>query len=168
MAPARTGRVDWAGELPGLLRALALPALAAGIGGAATTDAVRTWYPTLRKPDFNPPNGIFGPVWGVLYLLMGLAEHLVARRPGDPAQVGRARACYRLQLGLNVLWSLLFFGRRSPLAGLVEIGFLWVAIALTILAFARISRVAALLLVPYLLWVTLAAILNAAIWHLNP
>jgi len=153
-------------DLPGLLRSLLLPASAATIGGVATASSVKSWYPTLNKPSFNPPSAIFGPVWTTLYLLMGIADHIVAQQ-GETEEIHRARTVYRIQLGLNALWSVLFFGRRSPLAGLVEIVFLWVAIVMTISAFARISRLAALLLVPYLLWTSFAAVLNAAIWRKN-
>lgn len=153
-------------NVPGLLRSLLLPAIAATIGGAATASSVKNWYPTLNKPSFNPPSAIFGPVWTTLYLLMGIADHVVSQQ-GETGQIQRARTIYRIQLGLNALWSVLFFGRRSPIAGLVEIVFLWVAIVMTIVAFARISRPAALLLVPYLLWTSFAVILNAAIWRKN-
>jgi tryptophan-rich sensory protein len=98
---------------------------------------------------------------------MGAAHYLVQKQEAQPASKRAAQILYGLQLGLNALWSILFFGRRAPLAALVEISLLWVAIVLTIVAFARISRVAALLLVPYLLWTTFATVLNAAIWRLN-
>lgn len=153
-------------DLPGLLRSLLLPAIAATIGGLATASSVKSWYPTLNKPSFNPPSAIFGPVWTTLYLLMGIADRVVSQQ-GETDAIHRARTIYRIQLGLNALWSVLFFGRRSPLAGFVEIVFLWVAIVLTIFAFARISRFAALLLVPYLVWTSFAVILNAAIWRKN-
>ncbi|HWV35885.1 MAG TPA: TspO/MBR family protein [Thermomicrobiales bacterium] len=151
---------------PGLLGSLILPAIAATIGGVATASSVKSWYPTLNKPSFNPPSAVFGPVWTTLYLLMGIADHVVSQQ-GETEEIHRARNIYRVQLGLNALWSVLFFGRRSPIAGLVEIVFLWVAIVMTIVAFARISRLAALLLVPYLLWTSFAAVLNAAIWRKN-
>ncbi len=166
MAPPGAHRPGWSSELPRLLGALLPPLVAGGVGGLATARSVATWYPTLRKPWFNPPDWVFGPVWSLLYLLMGIADYLVSRRP-DERGVAGARRLYRLQLALNVLWSVLFFGRRAPLAALVEIVFLWVAIALTLRAFSRLSRVAALLLVPYLLWVSFAAVLTGAIWRLN-
>ncbi len=167
MEPRATDATGWSDELPGLLRALLLPGGAAAIGGAVTAPGVADWYPTLRKPDFTPPSRVFGPAWSVLYLLMGIADHLVARQGTGRPEVTRARRLYKTQLALNVLWSALFFGRRSPLAALVEIVVLWVAIALTIAAFARVSKPAALLLVPYLLWTSFAALLNGAIWKLN-
>lgn len=154
-------------ELPRLLRSLLLPLAVGGIGSVASADSLRTWYPTLKKPEFTPPNWLFGPAWSTLYLLMGFASFLVSRRslPSDVRR--RVQWAYGAQLGMNALWSFLFFGRRSPLAALVEIVFLWIAIVLTIATFARVSRVAAALLIPYLFWVSFAAVLNAAIWRLN-
>jgi tryptophan-rich sensory protein len=125
------------------------------------------WFDALEKPAFSPPKSLFGPVWTLLYLLMGTAHYLVTKQEAEPAAKRAANIFYGLQLGLNALWSILFFGRRSPFAALVEIVFLWVAIVLTIVAFARISRLAALLLVPYLLWTTFATVLNGAIWRVN-
>ncbi len=153
-------------DIPGLLRSLLWPAIAAAVGGGATSSSVKEWYPTLKKPSFNPPAAIFGPVWTVLYVMMGIADHVMAQK-GDTEKVTLARTLYRIQLGLNTLWSVLFFGRKSPIAGLINIVFLWVAIAMTFVAFARISRLAALLLAPYLLWTSFAPVLNAAIWRLN-
>jgi tryptophan-rich sensory protein len=98
---------------------------------------------------------------------MGIAHYLVVREQADPRLARQAHIFYGLQLALNTLWSLIFFGRRSPLAALIEIVFLWIAIVLTIVTFARISPKAALLLMPYLLWVSFAALLNGAIWRLN-
>ncbi len=167
MASSRIDQMDWIGEIPQFLLSVLTPVVAGGVGAAATAESLRTWYPTLKKPSFNPPNWIFGPVWSTLYLLMGIAHYLVSRQSPDEAVARQAQLWYWLQLCLNALWSLLFFGRRSPLAALVEIVCLWIAIVLTILTFARISRRAALLLVPYLLWVSFAAVLNGAIWHLN-
>ncbi len=167
MPDKTTTNFDWPSELPALLRRLLLPTLAATIGGVVTGPAVRTWYPTLKKPSFNPPNQVFGPVWTLLYLLMGIADYIVGRTATSPAALNQARTLYHGQLALNTGWSLLFFGRRSPLAGLLEIVCLWLAIVLTIRSFAQISRPAALLLVPYLLWVTFATLLNGAIWQLN-
>ncbi len=160
-------KTAWPKDLPRFVGALLLPLLAGGVGGVATSKSVATWYPTLKKPALNPPGWIFGPVWTTLYLLMGIAHYLVVREEAEAKLSRPARLFYWLQLALNSLWSVLFFGRRSPLAALVEIVFLWVAIVLTILTFARISRTAALLLLPYLLWVSFATYLNASIWHLN-
>ncbi|MBX6343161.1 MAG: tryptophan-rich sensory protein, partial [Thermomicrobiaceae bacterium] len=113
----------------------------------------------------------FGPVWTTLYAMMGIAVYLATRgtQAGQErgSSVARARGVFGLQLGLNVLWSILFFGLRSPLAALADLVALWVAILLTIVAFARRSRVAAALMGPYLAWTTFAGVLNAAIWWLN-
>jgi benzodiazapine receptor len=142
--------------------------LAGVIGGLFTGPAIPTWYATLRKPSFTPPGWVFGPVWVTLYVLMGVAAFLVWRKGFDNSQVRIALATFAVQLLLNALWSVVFFGQRSPTGGLVAIGLLWIAILLTIIAFARLSSVAALLLAPYILWVSFAAVLNGAIVRLNP
>lgn len=153
-------------SLPLLIRSLVLPLVAGGVGSAATYPNL-AWYDTLEKPAFSPPNSVFGPVWTTLYLMMGTAHYLVTTQGADPAASRTAQILYGLQLGLNTLWSILFFGRRNPFAAFIEILLLWAAIVMTIVAFARISRLAALLLVPYLLWTTFATVLNAAMWRLN-
>ncbi|GAC1363230.1 MAG: TspO/MBR family protein [Herpetosiphon sp.] len=158
---------DWRNDVPRFIGALLLPVVVGGGGAIATAKSLTTWYPTLEKPSFNPPNWIFGPVWTTLYLLMGIAHFLISRQGVDPKVGRQAQVWYGIQLALNGAWSVLFFGRRSPLAALVEIVLLWLAIGLTIRAFARIDRRAAALLVPYLLWVSFAAVLNGAIWRLN-
>ena len=125
-----------------------------------------TWYAELAKPAWNPPNWIFAPVWTFLYILMGVAAWVCWLRAGW--ERGRAAlAVFVLQLVLNFTWSWIFFGTHRMGWALVEIVILWSAILLTILLFARKSVTAAALLVPYLLWVTFAAVLNAALWHLN-
>ncbi len=167
MTGDRDKQAGWTPGLPRFVVSLLAPLVAGGIGATATAESVRTWYPTLRKPSFNPPDWIFGPVWSTLYLLMGIADFLVSRQADGGPALRRARLLYRAQLVLNVLWSILFFRRRSQFAALVEIVFLWIAIVLTIRAFARVSPRAALLLVPYLLWVSFATVLNGAIWRLN-
>ena len=153
-------------SLPLLLRSLVLP-LIAGAAGSAATYPNLDWFETQRKPVFSPPNTVFGPVWTTLYLMMGVAHYLVTSQEAEPSAKRAAHILYGLQLGLNTLWSFLFFGRRNPFAAFIEILLLWTAIVMTIVAFARISRLAALLLVPYLLWTTFATVLNAAIWRLN-
>lgn len=141
-------------------------AAVAALGGAVTTPEIRGWYASIEKPTWNPPDWVFGPVWTTLFALMAIAAWLVWRRAGWRA--GRLPlTLFGIQLGLNLLWSCLFFGLRSPGAALVDVVLLWVAILATIIAFARWSRLAALLLVPYLLWVGFAAILNFTIWRLN-
>jgi len=139
---------------------------AAGIGSLATTPAIPGWYASLQKPAWTPPNWLFGPVWTLLYLSMAIAAWLVWRERGFQG-ARLALALFAAQLVLNTLWSILFFGLRSPGAALVEIGVLWAAIFATMLAFWRVSHAAGWLMWPYLLWVTLAGFLNLAIWRLN-
>lgn len=138
---------------------------AAAIGSLSTIDALRSWYPALRKPTWNPPNAVFGPVWTVLYLAMAVAAWLVWRSGGDTVI---ALVFFAAQLVLNVLWSVVFFGRRSVNGAVVVIGLLWIALAATLGAFWSIDPLAGALLVPYLAWVTFASVLNLAIARLNP
>ncbi len=142
--------------------------LAAGaIGSLATYPAIPGWYVSLIKPSFSPPSWVFGPVWTVLYVLMGIAAYVVYRTGMKKPAVRDAIAIFGVQLGLNLLWSLLFFGLRSPLYGFICIVALWAAIAITIIRFYAISKNAGLLLVPYILWVSFASLLNLSIWMLN-
>ena len=145
-----------------------LLAEAAGAAGALiTAPAVATWYTTLNKPALNPPAWVFGPVWTTLYLLMGIAAFLVWRRWGSDPRVKAALAVYLIQLFLNAIWSPVFFGLHAPGAALVVIALLWLAIVATMVKFHPISRAAAYLLIPYLLWVSFASYLNFSIWRLN-
>ena len=138
------------------------------VGSVFTRDSLRDWYPTLQKPSFTPPDWMFGPVWTVLYAMMGVSLYLASRqREEDAAVETTARVLFAVQLMLNTLWTYIFFGRRSPGWALVEISLLWVAIASTTLSFFRVSRTAALLLLPYLLWTSFATVLNYEIWRLN-
>jgi len=150
-----------------LIIGIAICLLAGFIGSLFTRPAIPGWYATLNKPSFTPPSSVFGPVWTCLYLLMGIALFLVWRAEKNTPWRKGAVAVFALQLALNTLWSILFFGLRSPLAGLADIICLWAAIMVTILLFSRISKLAAVLLVPYLLWVGFAAVLNASIHLLN-
>jgi tryptophan-rich sensory protein len=150
----------------GLLVFLAVCFSAAALGGAATYPRIEGWYATLTKPSWTPPNGVFGPVWTLLYIAMAVAAWLVWRQKG--ARGARAPlVLFAVQLGLNVAWSWLFFGLMAPGLGAVDILLLWIAIVATLVAFWRRSIAAGLLLVPYLAWVTFAAALNFAIWRLN-
>ncbi|MDD1663038.1 MAG: tryptophan-rich sensory protein [Methanomicrobiales archaeon] len=142
--------------------------IAAGIGSLFTFTSVSTWYPTLIKPPFAPPSWVFGPAWTILYLLMGISLFLVLEKDMDRPEVKQGVSLFSIQLCLNVIWSLLFFGLRSPFLALIGILLLWGSIAATLIQFLKISRPAAYLLIPYLLWVTFAMILNAAIFILNP
>ena len=141
-------------------------AAAAGAGWLFTSGSVDTWYAGLRKPSINPPDSAFGPVWIALYIAMAIAAWLVWRQHHRTA-VGGAILLYAIQLLLNVGWTAAFFGMRSTFAGLVVIGMLWVTILAMIIAFSHISAIAALLMIPYLLWVSFAALLNYRIWQLN-
>lgn len=123
------------------------------------------WYASLKKPWFTPPAWVFGPVWSVLYLLMGIAALLVILEGGP--NVPPALLAFGVQLIINLLWPTIFWRRRSLAGSFVVILLLWVAVLTTVLLFSRISGLAAALLLPYLLWVSLAALLSGAIWRLN-
>ncbi len=135
-----------------------------GLGGWVTAQSVTDWYPTLVKPSWNPPNWIFGPVWTALYLMMAVAAWLVWRSDGN---IRGAMILFFSQLALNFAWSFLFFGARSPWLGLMDIAMLWLALVITVIVFFQKSAAAGLLMLPYLVWVSFAAILNLAIWRLN-
>lgn len=150
------------------LAAAVLVCLVAGlIGSFFTVDSVGTWYASIRKPSFNPPNWVFGPVWTALYILMGVSAYLVWMKGWDRKDVRAALAVFGLQLALNALWSVIFFGAKQIFYAFAEIVFLWLGIVLTIVLFYRISKNAALLLVPYILWVSFAAFLNYSLWRMN-
>jgi tryptophan-rich sensory protein len=140
--------------------------LAGAIGAVFTTPNIATWYATLNKPPFTPPNWAFGPVWITLYTLMGIALWLIWSK-GVSKKTLPAFYLFAAQLLLNAIWSILFFGLRSPLYGLLTIIPLWLLIACTILKFYKINKTAAYLLVPYILWVTVATYLNLGVWLLN-
>lgn len=142
--------------------------LAGIVGSAFTRASIPTWYATLQKPAFTPPNWLFAPVWFFLYLLMGIAAYLVWNKGIQNRGVSIALSIFGIQLVLNIFWSFFFFKLQSPLYGFVEIVILWLAILLTILYFLKISRTASLLLLPYLFWVSFAAVLNFYIMKLNP
>lgn len=150
-----------------LITAVVGSELAGIIGSVFTVSSIPTWYAGLVRPELSPPNWIFGPVWTTLYALMGVATFLVWRKGLNRRDVKIALSLFLGQLFLNSLWSILFFGLQNPGAALVEIAFLWVAILATCIAFAKISKPAAWLLLPYLVWVSFAAYLNYAIWTLN-
>ncbi len=153
-------------QVLGLVVCIAVCFAAAGLGGLWTSSSVDGWYRTLSKPAWNPPGWVFGPVWTVLYLCMGVALWLVWREAGF-ARGGAAIAVFLLQLVLNAAWSGLFFGLQRPGAAFADIVALWLAIAATVVLFWPISKLAGGLLVPYLGWVSFAAGLNYAIWRLN-
>jgi benzodiazapine receptor len=142
---------------------------AAGIvGGIFTAQSVKTWYVTLEKPFFNPPSWLFGPAWTLLYLMMGISLYLVWTAKAKAGSKRLAVAAFAVQLALNALWSFIFFGMKAPLAAFIELAVLWVFILLTMIAFKPISRTAAWLLLPYILWVSFAGVLNLSVHLLNP
>lgn len=151
----------------GLAIAVGVCFAAAAVGSLYTAPAIPTWYASLQKPAWNPPNWVFGPVWTLLYLMMAVAVWLVWRERGLAGAAALAIALFAIQLILNSLWSIIFFGWRRPGLALVEIFFLWAAIFATMLSFWRISNAAGWLMWPYLLWVTFAGFLNLSIWKLN-
>jgi benzodiazapine receptor len=150
-----------------LISSLLICQAAGFVGALFTTPAIPTWYATLAKPSFTPPNSLFGPVWTALYLMMGVSLFLVWTQGAKGEQVGSALALFGIQLLLNVAWSAVFFGLRSPLLGFVEIVILWLAILLTIASFTKVSKPAGLLLIPYIVWVSFAGVLNYSLWRLN-
>jgi len=137
------------------------------IGSIFTTSSIPTWYTTLEKPSFNPPNWVFAPVWTTLFILMGISAFLVWRVGLNETNVRVALIIFIIQLILNAFWSVAFFGLRSPIAGLIVIIVLWIAILLTILSSIKVSKLAGILLIPYILWVSFASILNVMIYILN-
>jgi tryptophan-rich sensory protein len=137
------------------------------IGSVFTTPSIPGWYAGLTKPSFNPPNWVFAPVWIALYALMGLAAFLVYEKGWKKREVRRALAVFAAQLLLNALWSIVFFGAHLILGAAVLIVILWALIASSIWLFFRISRAGAYLLVPYILWVSFATVLNISLYVLN-
>jgi tryptophan-rich sensory protein len=157
-----------------LAASILIPQLAGAVGSVITIPSINRWYRTLRKPGFNPPSSVFAPVWTILYFLMGISLYLVLDKyrsedtpPAVKTRAEKAIEVFGVQLGLNSIWSFLFFGLKSPLYGLVDIILLWISIVATIVLFAPISPVAAILLAPYIAWVSFAAVLNYSIFQLN-
>ena len=146
-----------------------LVCLAVGYSASTVTrPSVETWYPTLVKPIFNPPNWIFMPMWTLLYILMAVAAGLVWDKIKEQNEVvKKALLFFIIQLTLNAIWSYLFFGLKNPLLALVEIALLWLMIYETYLKFIKINKTAGYLLIPYMAWVAFASVLNASIWWLN-
>ena len=154
-------------EIPKLIASILIVFLGGALGSLATSSELTTWYASLAKPAWNPPNWLFGPVWSTLYVLMGIALFLVWREGLDRRDVRYAILIFAVQLGLNVTWSLVFFGLHSIWGGLVVIFILWLAIWANIVAFYVISKPAGLILIPYLIWVSIASYLNYTIYLLN-
>ena len=149
-----------------LVASLIICQLAGFIGSLFTTPVIPTWYTTLNKPFFTPPNWVFSPIWISLFILMGISLFFVWRKPDHP-KVKIAMISFSIQLILNTLWSAAFYGLKSPLLGLMDIVLLWMAILFTILNFFKVSKFAGVLLIPYLLWVSFATLLNFSLWILN-
>ena len=137
------------------------------LSGMVTRDSITTWYPTLVKPVFNPPNWIFAPVWTLLYIMMAIAAGLVWTSDYEQKAVKRALGFFAIQFGLNALWSYLFFGLHNPFLALIEIFLLLLMLFETYVLFKKIDKVAGVLLLPYLAWVSFAMVLNFSIWWLN-
>ncbi|MEO7323209.1 MAG: TspO/MBR family protein [Dokdonella sp.] len=160
MSPYCTSR-----QILGLAFWLVIAAIAAALGAVASIDA-SSFYVQLHQPAWAPPAWVFGPVWSVLYLLMGIAAWLVWRAAALRATRG-ALVMFLLQLGLNALWSWLFFAWHRGAMAFADIVLLWVLIIMTLVSFWRIKPLAGALLIPYLLWVSFASVLNYAVWQLN-
>lgn len=156
-------KINYLYDFGKLLVAIIVCQLAGAIGAIFTTPAIKGWYAGILKPSFNPPNWIFGPVWTTLFLLMGIALFLVWKKEAKSYAI----KIFGIQLVLNILWSVLFFGLKSPGAAFVEIIILLIAIYFTIREFNKISKPAAWLMAPYFLWVSFATILNYTIWFIN-
>lgn len=150
-----------------LIVSILLCQLAGIIGSIFTAPNIPTWYASLEKPFFTPPSWLFAPAWITLFLLMGLSLFLVWNKGLQSKTSKIAVSIFFVQLALNILWSALFFGLQNPFLALIEIIILWIAILATIIAFAKISKKAAILLLPYILWVSFAALLNYSVWILN-
>ncbi len=149
-----------------LIISLAIPLIVGYLGSLFTFTSVNSWYLTLKKPSFNPPNWIFAPVWTFLFILIGLSFYFIWKK-GYSRENKFAFFVYFIQLFLNLLWSLLFFGLKNPFLGLVDIVLLLIFILINIYLFYKISKISAYLLLPYLLWVSFASILNFYIFILN-
>jgi len=148
------------------LLALIIPLAVGGISGFFTVEAIPGWYRAIVKPSWNPPNWVFGPVWTTLYVLMGIAMYLIWTKPRTEQ---RQRALYlnATQLILNFFWSLIFFNLHAIGWALAEILVLWILIVTTMFAYDKVYKPAAWLILPYIIWVSFATILNFAIWRLN-
>ncbi|UCE42339.1 MAG: tryptophan-rich sensory protein [Candidatus Aminicenantes bacterium] len=149
-----------------LIASLVICQLAGFIGSVFTTPAISGWYASLEKPTFNPPNWIFSPVWIFLYLLMGMTLYILWQNlPKTEAKI--ALWFFAFQLVLNIFWSVIFFGLKLPMVAFIEIIILWIFILLTMIKSSRVSKASVYLLLPYILWVNFAAILNFFLWRLN-
>ena len=154
-------------NFPLLIICLIIPFIAAGIGSFYTTPSIPIWYASLQKPSFSPPNWIFGPVWTFLYLLMGISLYFVWNNKTEKKYKKIGLILFFIQLFLNTLWSIIFFGLKFPQFAFIEIIFLWGSILFTIIYFNKILKLAGWLLIPYILWVSFASVLNYFIVIIN-
>jgi len=150
-----------------LIISLALPQLAGIIGSFFTTPAISTWYATLQRPSFSPPNWIFGPVWIILYILMGISVYLIWQQIEKNKTAKGALWLFWVHLVFNASWSIIFFGLQNPGLAFINIIIIWLLIIALMIKFWKINRWATYLLIPYLLWVGFASVLNYFIWYLN-
>jgi len=141
--------------------------LAGSLGTIFTISAIPTWYAGLIKPFFSPPNWLFGPVWTILYILMGVSFFLIWQKGFKDKKAVTALKLFAVQLLLNAIWSPIFFGAKNLFLAFIVIVFMWVFIVKTIFAFKKIDKVASYLLYPYIAWVSFATILNFSVWFLN-
>jgi tryptophan-rich sensory protein len=150
-----------------LVISIAIPLVVAAIAGYFTATGTDTWYRSIKTPSWNPPNWVFGPVWTILYILMGIALFLVWKndKPVDEKRV--ALVFFALQLFFNFCWSFIFFNQHQIGLAFIDIALLWICLLVTIILFSQINKTAAWLLVPYISWVSFAGILNYTIWKLN-
>ena len=155
-------------EISAAVLTIAVCLLVGFLGSLLTMPSIPTWYVALNKPVFNPPNWIFGPVWTTLYILMGISAYLILRQGLSNRRVILALSLFALQLLLNLEWSLIFFARHNIGLAFGEIILLWLMILFTAFYFYRLSKAAGWLFLPYILWVSFAAVLNFSIWMLNP
>jgi len=150
-----------------LVLSIGICLLAGGLGTIFTVSSISTWYATLVKPSFSPPNYLFGPVWTILYILIGISLYLIWKKGTKTQKVREALMLFGLQLFLNAIWSPIFFGAKNLFLSLVVIIFMWLFILRTILSFRKIDKTASYLLYPYLAWVSFASLLNFSVWMLN-
>jgi len=150
-----------------LFVAIAVPLGAGGLGTLATAKAIPTWYRGLRKPSWTPPQWVFGPVWTVLYAMMGTAAWLVWKTGWEKPAVRTGIGLFAGQLALNAIWSPIFFGKRAFGLALADLSLLWSMIVATAVQFYQVRPLAGILMFPYLLWVSYAASLNAGVWWMN-
>ncbi|MDD1757747.1 MAG: tryptophan-rich sensory protein [Methanotrichaceae archaeon] len=155
-------------ELLRLILSIVICQMAGIIGSIFMASSVASWYPTLVKPSFTPPGSYIGLIWIVLFTLMGISLFLIWRETPGNSAVRIALYFFAAQLIVNVLWNVAFFSLQSPISGVIVIFVLWILILITIIKFWPINRTAALLLIPYIVWVSIAAYLTYSIWRLNP